>query len=97
MRKIDISHYIGCLIGGAVGDALGGPIEFLSLSQIRAKFGEGGISDYIEFENNTGEFTDDIQMTLSTTEALLRAYHRAMLKGIGGPLNAIAHGHPTGY
>jgi len=91
MGKIDISHYIGCLIGGAVGDALGAPIEFLSLSQIRAKFGKNGISDFVEFENNTGEFTDDTQMTLFTAEALLRAYHRAMLKGIGGALNAIAH------
>jgi ADP-ribosylglycohydrolase len=91
MRKIDISHYIGCLIGGAIGDALGAPIEFLSLSQIRAKFGKDGISDFIEFENNTGEFTDDTQMTLFTAEALLRAYHRAMIKGIGGALNAIAH------
>ncbi len=29
MGKLDISHYIGCLVGGAVGDALGAPIEFL--------------------------------------------------------------------
>ena len=91
MRKIDISRYIGCLIGGAVGDALGAPIEFLSLSQIRAKYGENGITNYVEFEKDTGEFTDDTQMTLFTAEALLRAYHRAMLKGIGGALNAIAH------
>lgn len=91
MGKLDISHYIGCLVGGAVGDALGAPIEFLCLSQIRARFGKNGISDYVEFANNTGEFTDDTQMTLFTSEALLRAYHRAMLKGIGGALNAIAH------
>jgi len=28
-----------CLIGGAVGDALGAPIEFLSLVEIRSCFG----------------------------------------------------------
>lgn len=91
MSKINLSHYTGCLLGGAVGDALGAPIEFFSLSEIRAKYGENGISDYVEFENNIGEFTDDTQMTLFTAEALLRAYHRGMLRGIGGALNAIAH------
>src|SRR6056297_938049 len=91
MIKLSHKHYTACLLGGAVGDALGAPIEFLSLSQIRAKYGENGITDYVEFENDTGEFTDDTQMTLFTSEALLRAYHRAMLKGIGGALPIIAH------
>lgn len=91
MEKTDKPHYIGCLLGGAIGDALGAPIEFFSLSEIRAKYGENGISDYVEFENNIGEFTDDTQMTLFTAEALLRAYHRAIEKGIVGALNTIAH------
>lgn len=91
MDKVTVNRYTGCLLGGAIGDALGAPIEFLNLPQIRAKFGEAGISDYVEFENNIGEFTDDTQMTLFTAEGLLRACHREVLKGIGGALNAIAH------
>ena len=31
----------------AVGDALGAPVEFLSLSEIRAHYGEAGIADYV--------------------------------------------------
>src|SRR4029077_8441 len=29
----------GCLLGGAIGDALGAPIEFLSLDEIRRQHG----------------------------------------------------------
>ena len=91
LDKVAKDKYAGCLLGGAVGDALGAPIEFLSLTQIRSKYGQAGITDYVEFANHTGEFTDDTQMTLFTAEALLRACHRAMLKGIGGALTGIAH------
>ncbi len=71
-------------MGGAVGDALGAPIEFWSYENIRHKYGSLGITDYVEYSNGSGEFTDDTQMTLFTAEGLLRAYHRAVLKGIGG-------------
>jgi len=33
----------GCLLGGAVGDALGAPVEFLDWSTIEARFGPQGI------------------------------------------------------
>ena len=34
---------LGCLLGGAVGDALGYAVEFLSLERIRERFGPEGI------------------------------------------------------
>jgi ADP-ribosylglycohydrolase len=40
MDKVTKDKYTGCLLGGAVGDALGAPIEFLSLAQIRSKYGQ---------------------------------------------------------
>ncbi|WP_373456557.1 ADP-ribosylglycohydrolase family protein [Cobetia sp. Dlab-2-U] len=33
------SRFRGCLLGGAVGDALGAPVEFLSHEEIQARFG----------------------------------------------------------
>ena len=39
-------RFIGCLLGGAVGDALGAPVEFLSDSAIREAYGPAGIRDY---------------------------------------------------
>lgn len=35
----------GVLLGGAIGDALGNPVEFLSLGGIRRAHGEGAYGD----------------------------------------------------
>ena len=38
------SRFRGCLLGGAVGDALGAPVEFMRLDEIRHLYGPGGIA-----------------------------------------------------
>ena len=86
-----VERYSGSLLGGAVGDALGGPIEFLSIREIRRRFGQKGLDHYLEGPGQVGYFTDDTQMTLFTAEGILRAYHRSMLKGIGGAEAAIVY------
>ena len=91
MTEISLDKYTGCLIGGAIGDALGAPIEFMDLQTIKSTYGQNGVQDYVEFPDGFGEFTDDTQMTLFTAEGLLRAYHRFVLKGIGGALTTIVH------
>ena len=63
----------GCMLGGAVGDALGAPIEFMSKSAIMQKYGKDGVQDYVEFSDGTGAITDDTQMALFTAEGILRA------------------------
>ena len=35
-------RFQGCLLGGAVGDALGAPVEFMRRKQILEKFGPEG-------------------------------------------------------
>ena len=91
INRIPKSHYVGCLIGGAIGDALGASIEFMSMSEIEGRFGKDGIIEYVEFQDGHGEITDDTQMTLFTAEALLRAELRTQMKGIGGAYPHIAH------
>lgn len=90
-NKFPLDNYLGCLLGGAIGDALGAPIEFLHIEDIINRYGSSGITDFVEFSNNVGEFTDDTQMTLFTAEGLLRALHREVLKGIGGASSFITH------
>jgi ADP-ribosylglycohydrolase len=63
----------GCLLGGAVGDALGAPLEFDSLPGILDRFGPAGLTDYAPAYGRIGAVTDDTQMTLFTAEGLLRA------------------------
>ncbi|MFI5767103.1 ADP-ribosylglycohydrolase family protein [Streptomyces sp. NPDC051658] len=74
----------GCLLGGAIGDALGNPVEFLSLAGIRRAHGEYGVQGLLPDEEGVvGRVTDDTQMTLFTAEGLIRAHSRAISKGGG--------------
>ena len=81
----------GCLLGGAVGDVLGAPVEFLEWSAIRAKFGLQGIVDFAPAYGMTGAITDDTQMMLFTAEGLLRAYVRGSSRGICHVPSVIHH------
>lgn len=79
------SRVRGALLGGAVGDALGNPVEFLSLDGIRRAHGQSGLrGPTADPDGAVGRITDDTQMTLFTVEGLIRAHARAASKGIGG-------------
>ncbi len=83
----------GCLLGGAVGDALGAPVEFLSIAEIKARFGPDGIQDYAPAYGRLGAITDDTQMTLFTAEGLLRAYVRAGIRGMVSVTSVVSHAY----
>ena len=84
------SRIRGCIMGGAIGDALGAPIEFASYDEIISTFGTNGIVDYVENANGVGEFTDDTQMTLFTVEGLIRYIIRGTLRGVSS-LEMVMH------
>ncbi len=63
----------GCILGGAIGDALGYQCEFTSGIKER---------EYTTFEDDYGIFSDDTQMMLFTINGLLWGNTRAVLKGI---------------
>lgn len=80
----------GSMIGGAVGDALGYPIEFWSERQIFSTFGKNGIGEYVlSAETGKALISDDTQMTLFTANGILVGQTRLAVRGIGG--------YPTGY
>jgi ADP-ribosylglycohydrolase len=70
------SRVRGCLLGGAVGDALGAGVEFESLDGIRTAHGAAGITGYVPAYGRRGAVTDDTQMSLFTVEGLIRAHVR---------------------
>jgi ADP-ribosylglycohydrolase len=70
------SRVRGCLLGGAVGDALGAGIEFDSLAALRERHGGDGVTDYVPAYGRRGAVTDDTQMTLFTVDGLIRAHVR---------------------
>ena len=65
MKSIDKAQAI--LEGLALGDALGYPTEFLSLRDIASCWKPNGIQE----PPNPALFTDDTQMTIAVTRALV--------------------------
>lgn len=69
------SKFRGCLLGVAVGDALGAPVEFMSIGEIFEEFGDEGIREMHEWGMfPPGSFTDDTQMTIATARGILDAH-----------------------
>jgi ADP-ribosylglycohydrolase len=83
----------GCLLGGAVGDALGAPVEFLSSAEIEREFGPEGIRDFQPAYGRIGAITDNTQMTMFTAEGVLRAFTRGNEKGICHGPTVIYHAY----
>ncbi|MDE6233131.1 MAG: ADP-ribosylglycohydrolase family protein [Lachnospiraceae bacterium] len=77
----DLDKYRGCLIDGAVGDALGYAIEFLDETSIFKRYGKNGITEY-DLVEGVAEISDDTQMTLFTANGLLLGTTRGMTRGI---------------
>lgn len=70
-----LGRYRGCMLGLAIGDALGAPVEFLTLQEIRARYGPDGVADLDGWRGHpAGSFTDDTQMSLATAVGLLSAF-----------------------
>ena len=67
---------LGCLLGGAVGDALGYAVEFSSLPAIRERFDPLGIQQPALNAAGKAVVSDDTQMTLFTAAGLIESLGR---------------------
>jgi ADP-ribosylglycohydrolase len=92
-NKRNQEHYRGCLIGGAIGDAFGSIVEFLSIDAIREKYGEAGITDLVSAKSGLAEITDDTQMTLFTAEGILRAGSNDKVNSIEEAVLSVYHAY----
>jgi ADP-ribosylglycohydrolase len=91
MPKSDPRERIrGSVLGGAIGDALGAPIEFATLSTIRQHFGPQGLAGLEFAYERRGAITDDTQMALFTAEGLVLA---AQAGALDRPSELIRHVH----
>lgn len=80
-----VDHAVGCLLGGALGDALGTPVEFQQLDDIRAEYGEAGISE----PPPQALLGDATQMSLFTGEGYLHAWTTGNNGGPWKPVEAV--------
>ena len=78
---------LGCMVGGAVGDALGYAVEFSSYGSIVKQYGEKGITRYALDGNGLARISDDTQMSLFTAAGLLLGMTRGYMRGIMGRID----------
>jgi ADP-ribosylglycohydrolase len=89
MSELPRDRVRGSLLGGAVGDALGAPIEFDSLDQIRFRHGAAGLLEPAPAFGRVGAITDDTQMTLFTAEGLILAAGDPAFAGRSGMVRSV--------
>ncbi|MEV6097894.1 ADP-ribosylglycohydrolase family protein [Nocardia sp. NPDC051981] len=77
---------LGCLFGGAVGDALGAPIETMLLPNIQQRYGIQGVTG--AGSGYRGRISDETQLALFTMEALIRSA-RARERGTAAAVGMI--------
>lgn len=72
-----LDKYVGCLIGSAIGDALGMPLEFLTKDKILELYHERVVEflePHIDHPFNgklaRGEYTDDTELTIAIAKSL---------------------------
>ena len=82
---------LGCMLGGAVGDALGYSVEFYSWDSIVERFGESGITRYELDRHGLARISDDTQMSLFTAAGILLGMTRVCLRGIMGRIDSYCH------
>lgn len=70
-----LDRAMGCMLGGAAGDALGAPVEFLDRAEIEKRYGKDGIRNY-ELTLGKARITDDTQLSMFTAAGLLVALAR---------------------
>jgi len=70
-RTPEITGQLACLLGGAIGDALGYRVEFDRWPEIERTYGPAGIQ--LAFAQGPLVVSDDTQMTLFTLEGMARA------------------------
>ena len=87
------SRILGCMLGGAVGDALGASVELASFAAIRKRFGSDGICRFEDADRDAGAITSLTQMSLFTAEGLILARIRADYDHGGKALQAIYHAY----
>ncbi|MHC1610327.1 MAG: ADP-ribosylglycohydrolase family protein [Candidatus Methanospirareceae archaeon] len=62
-----LPKFTGALIGTAVGDALGAPVEGWSMEKVRSVYGDGRV-----WKMSRGRYTDDTEMMIGVAESLIK-------------------------
>lgn len=93
-----LDEFRGCMLGGAIGDALGYPLEGMRAREIFEKYGEEGIKGYSLTRNGKALISANTQMALFTATGLLMGKTRGCMRGIiGSPWGYADFAYGTWY
>ena len=84
------SAYRGCLLGLAIGDAMGYPVDTKNISQIQMDYGPNGILGY-DLVNGYADITSHTQLAAFSGNGLLLGMTRGQVYGRMGPYVRYAH------
>lgn len=79
------SIFRGCLLGLAVGDAMGGTVDRKTLDEIREDYGPNGLLGY-DLVNGYADVTSYTQVAAFTANALLLGLTRGQMQGRMAPM-----------
>ncbi|RKT85050.1 ADP-ribosylglycohydrolase [Saccharopolyspora antimicrobica] len=86
-------RFIGSMLAGAVGDALGYAIEFHGIGMIRQNHGDAGLTAPV-LRDGIAQISDDTQMMLFTLEGLIRAHVARRIKPVDNdPVPEVQHAY----
>ncbi len=90
-------RFLGSMLGGAMGDALGYAVEFSDIGMIRRHHGADGVTGPVS-RDGVAQISDDTQMMLFTLEGLIRAHvARRMKPTDNDPVPEVQHAYQRWY
>ncbi|MBL8164522.1 MAG: ADP-ribosylglycohydrolase family protein [Anaerolineae bacterium] len=92
----------GCMLGGAIGDALGGPVELWTTEKIRETYGnldrfvpyDRAPSHHGQFRSESGVYTDDTRLKHLLCQAIFNAGGKPRPGDVGHLLAQAYHSAP---
>ncbi|QUH05202.1 ADP-ribosylglycohydrolase family protein [Saccharopolyspora erythraea] len=90
-------RFLGSMLAGAMGDALGYAIEFNDIEMIRRHHGPDGVTGPV-LRDGLAHISDDTQMMLFTLEGLIRAHVARRIKPVDSdPVPEVQHAYQRWY
>ena len=72
-------NFSGCMLGSAIGDAMGKPVEYANIDTIRETYGRKGITDLVVNENGVAEVSEDTQLSMFTADGIIKSALRFLI------------------
>lgn len=81
MKKLELDDIFNCILGGAIGDALGGAVRDLPYDVIISQYGKSGLTGIEVDCDGKARITANTQLNIFSIDALVKAYTKYYIYG----------------